>query len=53
MHCGSDCIKESQYPDMPLENFLKALDDINSYSHEMITVNITGGEPLLRNDLEK
>ena len=53
MHCGSACIKESQYPDMPIENFLKVLDDINSYSHEMITVNITGGEPLLRNDLEK
>ena len=53
MHCGSDCIKESQHPDMPLDHFLQVLDDINSYPHELITVCITGGEPLLRDDIEQ
>lgn len=52
LHCGSDCQKDSHYPDMPLEDFLKALDTIPSPSKHFI-VAITGGEPLLRKDLER
>lgn len=37
---------------MPKEDFLEVLDEINKYEHEPTTVIITGGEPLLRKDLE-
>lgn len=50
-HCGSDCSKDSSYKDMPLDDFLKALDTIESPS-ENFTVVLTGGEPLLRKDIE-
>ena len=50
-HCGSDCSKDSALKDMPLVDFLKALDTIESPS-ENFTVVLTGGEPLLRKDLE-
>ncbi len=50
-HCGSDCSKDSYYKDMPLDDFLKALDTIESAS-ENFTVVLTGGEPLLRKDIE-
>ncbi len=53
LHCGSDCLHDSSFPDMPLEDFLKVLDDINSVRHEQIIVNLTGGEPLLRPDIEQ
>jgi len=52
LHCGSDCRKESTHQDMPLEDFLTALDSIPSPEKHFI-VAITGGEPLLRKDLEK
>ncbi len=52
-HCGSDCTKESNVPDMPLENFAKALDSVKEKNpNKKMTVCVTGGEPLLRNDLE-
>lgn len=38
---------------MPKEDFMKVLDNINQYEHEPTTVIITGGEPLLRKDLEE
>lgn len=53
-HCGSDCLKEAKLQDMPLTDFVNVLDNIkkkNTASH--MTVCITGGEPLLRGDLEK
>ncbi len=50
LHCGSDCSMDSQYPDMPAEDFLKALDTIPKPTSSFIVV-ITGGEPLLRKDL--
>lgn len=53
LHCGSDCVSSSEHKDMPKEDFLKALDNINQYPHPQITIAITGGEPLLRNDLEE
>ncbi|MCD8183091.1 MAG: radical SAM protein [Bacteroides sp.] len=50
-HCGSDCAKDSLYKDMPLADFLGALDTIPSPS-DNFTIVLTGGEPLLRKDLE-
>ena len=51
LHCGSDCSKESSSEDMPLTDFLSALDTIELRS-DNFTVVLTGGEPLLRNDIE-
>jgi radical SAM enzyme (rSAM/lipoprotein system) len=53
-HCGSDCKKESNVPDMPAADFLKAVDQITPYvdKHNTMIV-ITGGEALLRKDLEE
>lgn len=51
LHCGSDCSKDSSIKDMPLEDFLSALDTIKPKARNF-TVVITGGEPLLRKDLE-
>ncbi|MFV0391678.1 MAG: TIGR04133 family radical SAM/SPASM protein [Paludibacteraceae bacterium] len=50
-HCGSDCFKESKYKDMPLNDFLSALDTIDSVPKNLMVV-LTGGEPLLRKDIE-
>ncbi len=52
LHCGSDCSKSSLVKDMPLDDFLAAIDTIENPSSDFIVV-LTGGEPLLRNDLEK
>ena len=51
LHCGSDCSQNSSFVDMPLTDFLSALDTIKS-KPDNFTVVITGGEPLLRNDIE-
>jgi radical SAM enzyme (rSAM/lipoprotein system) len=51
LHCGSDCSKNSSSKDMPLEDFLTALDTIESKADNLIVV-LTGGEPLLRKDIE-
>lgn len=51
LHCGSDCSKDSSYRDMPLNDFLQAVDTIQEKPENFIVV-LTGGEPLLRNDLE-
>lgn len=53
LHCGSDCLKNSTIADMPSGDFLKVLDDIALvYNPADIFICITGGEPLLRHDLE-
>ena len=53
-HCGSDCLKSSNIPDMPVADFAKVLDDIKAKNNaEHMTICITGGEPLIRNDLEE
>ena len=52
LHCGSDCHADSTHPDMPLEDFLNALDTIENPAKNFI-VALTGGEPLLREDLEQ
>lgn len=53
-HCGSDCKNVATQPDMPLDDFLAVLDNIaqNTDPHKVFVV-ITGGEPLMRADLEK
>jgi len=52
-HCGSDCKVINQITDMPFEDFGKALDSIasNTDPHKVMVI-ITGGEPLMRRDLE-
>lgn len=52
-HCGSDCSILSREKDMPLEDFLGALDTIpQNHRPKDFTVILTGGEPLMRPDLE-
>jgi len=52
LHCGSDCVMDSKYPDMPFDDFLKAILPLKDvYKPNTITVAITGGEPVLRKDL--
>ena len=52
-HCGSDCSVLSREKDMPLEDFLGALDTIPAgHRPRDFVVVLTGGEPLLRPDIE-
>jgi radical SAM enzyme (rSAM/lipoprotein system) len=51
LHCGSDCSQNSSLEDMPLEDFLSALKTIK-FKPDNFTVVLTGGEPLLRRDIE-
>jgi radical SAM enzyme (rSAM/lipoprotein system) len=52
-HCGSDCRTVAGRPDMPAEDFLKAIDDITPHvnPHKVMII-FTGGEPLVRKDIE-
>ena len=51
-HCGSDCSVQSREKDMPLEDFLRALDTIPAdHRPRDFSVVLTGGEPLLRPDI--
>ena len=52
LHCGSDCLKTSSIPDMPLNDFIQVLEKIKNSGIKKLFVCITGGEPLLRSDLE-
>ena len=52
-HCGSDCKSSSMIPDMPAEDFLKVIDSLTPHVNpNHVNIVITGGEPLLRKDLE-
>lgn len=52
-HCGSDCRQDAK-TDMPLNDFLKAIDSIIPYvDPHVVNIIITGGEPLMRKDLEE
>jgi radical SAM enzyme (rSAM/lipoprotein system) len=54
LHCGSDCKKDDVMPDMPVEAFLSAIDQIKPIVNPATTTVIfTGGEALLRKDLEQ
>lgn len=54
LHCGSDCKSVSSTPDMPAEDFLRAVDDVLPHvdPHQLMII-ISGGEPLVRKDLEQ
>jgi len=53
IHCGSDCKQNSIIPDMPASDFLQITEKIKTqYNPNDIMVVITGGEPLMRKDLE-
>ena len=52
-HCGSDCHVTSALKDMPLEDFLPVLKSIaRETDPHNVMINVTGGEPLVRKDLE-
>ena len=53
-HCGSDCKKVSGIQDMPREDFFRVLDSVarRTNPHEVFVI-VTGGEPLMRDDLEE
>lgn len=54
LHCGSDCRIGSERPDMPLADFLGVLDKVRCICEPAkTTLALTGGEPLLRTDLEQ
>lgn len=53
-HCGSDCKADAVTPDMPIRDFLKAIDSITPHVNpNKVMIAITGGEALMRKDLEK
>ncbi len=52
MHCGSDCLRDGK-PDMPAADFLNVLDGLHgTVDLQKTFIVITGGEPLMRADLE-
>lgn len=53
-HCGSDCKVQPDVKDMPAEDFLHVIDCITPHvdTHKTFII-FTGGEALLRNDLEE
>jgi radical SAM enzyme (rSAM/lipoprotein system) len=54
IHCGSDCKRDSTVKDMPAEDFFKALDQVkDSINPNTTMIVLTGGEPLVRKDIEK
>lgn len=53
-HCGSDCKQVSAIKDMPKEDFGRVLDSVAAATDpHKVMINITGGEPLCRPDLEE
>lgn len=55
LHCGSDCVASVDQPDMPKEDFLQVIDtEITPHvqPHKVMII-ISGGEPLMRTDLEE
>ena len=52
-HCGSDCKQQTGISDMPREDFFRVLDSIATHTdpHQVFVI-VTGGEPLLRDDIE-
>lgn len=52
-HCGSDCKSSSVIPDMPAEDFLRVVNSLRPHvDPHRLNIIVTGGEPLVRNDLE-
>lgn len=54
LHCGSDCTCAPAIPDMPKEEFLRVIDSLTPHvDPSRLLVIISGGEPLVRPDLEE
>ncbi|HOK39293.1 MAG TPA: TIGR04133 family radical SAM/SPASM protein [Bacteroidales bacterium] len=54
LHCGSDCRKESNISDMPIDDFVSVLKNIKTkFKSSEVMVVLTGGEPTLIKDLEE
>ncbi|MBQ8486692.1 MAG: TIGR04133 family radical SAM/SPASM protein [Prevotella sp.] len=53
-HCGSDCKMQSEQRDMPKEDFFRVLDSVAAKTdpHKVFVI-VSGGEPLMRRDLEE
>ncbi|MCF0198977.1 MAG: TIGR04133 family radical SAM/SPASM protein [Bacteroidaceae bacterium] len=53
-HCGSDCKEVSEVADMPAADFLRVIDESITphVDPHVVTIIISGGEPLMRTDLE-
>ena len=53
LHCGSDCLSSVTQPDMPMEDFLKVLDEeiTPHVNPREVLIIISGGEPTMRKDL--
>ncbi len=53
-HCGSDCKMQDAQKDMPKEDFFQVLDGIAKKTdpHKVFVI-ISGGEPLMRQDIEQ
>lgn len=53
-HCGSDCKTLPDSKDMPAKDFLRVIDSITPHVNPGdLSIIITGGEPLVREDLEE
>lgn len=51
-HCGSDCKRDDQRPEMPLADFLPVLDEVRAHQPDIpCYVHTVGGEPLVRKDI--
>lgn len=51
-HCGSDCTRDAQGPELPADRVIEVFRDIAAHNDaRTITVAVTGGEPLVRPDL--
>lgn len=54
LHCGSDCHRDSAMKDMPYKDFVEVARKVAVVCNPNKTmIVVTGGEPLVRNDLEK
>ena len=53
-HCGSDCKVVAEEKEMPREDFFRVLNGIAQHTdpHQVFVI-VTGGEPLLRADLDE
>lgn len=53
-HCGSDCHVSASQPDMPVEDFLRVIDEITPHvDPHKVMITFTGGEALVRQDIEQ